>query len=238
MKKLALALLIAISAPAFAGTCDSGCSSGTQGSGAAATSTRQGQQQQTSVTSGSDSQATNNGNNQSIVFTSPSNSSTSATVTYQGGTKTEVVSSGTTTVRNVPSVNGPPLTSSNDTCMGSVSGSLNVAGFGGGFGSTYKDANCVMLKNSRELWNMGMRGAALARMCMDSENREALEITGFKCPQTEKAERDVAALEQKRTALATAGQKPEIVDPYVRKRMGLDDLDLNSLPPTAAGPAK
>jgi hypothetical protein len=38
------------------------------------------------------------------------------------------------------------------------------------------------LKNSRELWNMGMKAAALARMCMDGPNREALEITGFKCP--------------------------------------------------------
>lgn len=175
MKKLAILALLTISAPVFAG--------------GAQDTTRQ--QQQTTVTSGSDAQATNNGNTQSIVFTSPGQTQT--TVTYQGGTTTSINTSGTTTVKNVPSVNGPPLTSSNDTCMGSVSGSLNVAGFGGGFGTTYKDANCVMLKNSRELWNMGMRGAALARMCMDAENREALEITGFKCPQTEKAEREEAA---------------------------------------------
>ena len=178
MKKLALAALIAISAPAFA-------TGGAQGSNG------QQQQQQTTVTSGSASEATNNGNTQSIVFTSPGETTSAATVTYAGGTKTEI--SGTTKVKNVPSVSGPPLVSSNDTCMGSVSGSVNIAGFGGGFGTTYKDANCVMLKNSRELWNMGMRGAALARMCMDSENREALEITGFKCPQTERAERDAAA---------------------------------------------
>jgi hypothetical protein len=76
--------------------------------------------------------------------------------------------------------------------MGSLSGSLSVAGFGGSMGSTYKDVNCVMLKNARELWNMGMRGAALARMCMDPENRQALEITGFTCPQTDEAKAKAA----------------------------------------------
>lgn len=172
------------------------------------------QMQQQQVTSGSESQASNNGNNQSIIFSSPGESKN--TVRYEGGTRQEVINSGTSRVKNVPSVSGPPLVSSNDTCMGSVSGSVNVAGFGGGFGTTYKDANCVMLKNSRELWNMGMRGAALARMCMDPDNREALEITGFICPQTERA--------QKNQSVEVPEDRPDITDPLVRTRMGLNPL--------------
>lgn len=172
------------------------------------------QQQQTTVTSGSESQASNNGNTQSIIFSSPGESR--STVRYEGGTRQEVINSGTSRVKNVPSVSGPPLVSSNDTCMGSVSGSVNVAGFGGGFGTTYKDANCVMLKNSRELWNMGMRGAALARMCMDADNREALEITGFVCPQTERA--------QKQQAAESVEERPDVTDPLARSRMGLRPL--------------
>ena len=39
-----------------------------------------------------------------------------------------------------------------------------------------------MLKNSRELWNMGLRNAAVARMCMDDNNSLALEVTGVTCP--------------------------------------------------------
>lgn len=198
MNKLAIAMLIAFSAPAFA--------SGTQGSNG------QQQQQQTTVTSGSESQASNAGNTQQIIFSSPGEST--QRVVYSGGTESRV--SGTTTVRNTPSVSGPPLVSSNDTCMGSVSGSLNVAGFGGSLGTTYKDVNCVMLKNSRELWNMGMRGAALARMCMDSENKEALEITGFVCPQTER--------EKARAVEAAKDERPEVTDPLVRSRMGLKPL--------------
>lgn len=125
----------------------------------------------------------------------------------------EVIQSGTTTVKNTPSVSGPPLVSSNDTCMGSTSGSVNVAGFGAGLGTTWTDQNCKMLKNSRELWNMGMKAAALALMCTDASNREALELTGFKCP-TRKPEQQV---------VQSNGER--YTDPIVRSRLGLPPLN-------------
>jgi len=170
MKLYAIALLFAVSTPAF--------------SFGAQDQNKQQQQQQTTVTSGSASEASNAGNSQSIIFTAPATTSSSTLVEQKGDTTSRIVYSGTQTVKNVPSVGAPPLTTSNDTCMGSLSGSVNIAGFGGSLGSTYKDVNCVMLKNSRELWNMGMRAAALARMCMDADNRAALEMTKFECPQT------------------------------------------------------
>jgi len=76
----------------------------------------------------------------------------------------------------------PPLTSSNDTCMGSTSVGASAVSFGFSAGSTWTDENCVMLKNAREIWNMGFKGAALARLCMDKLNKEALETTGVMCP--------------------------------------------------------
>jgi len=86
----------------------------------------------------------------------------------------------------------PSLTSSNDTCMGS--GSVGAAGvaFGLSLGTTYTDENCKMLKNARELWNMGFRGAALARLCMDETNRQALEASGVRCPAEKKTVRAAA----------------------------------------------
>jgi hypothetical protein len=134
-----------------------------------ATSTTLGQQQQQQQSA--DAAATNAGNNQNITIEAA-----------QPLSKTETVVSGTQTIKNVPSVNGPALTSSNDTCMGSSSGSVNAPGIGLSIGSTWVDNNCRMLKNSRELWNMGMRAAALALMCSDDANKHALEITGYKCP--------------------------------------------------------
>jgi hypothetical protein len=76
----------------------------------------------------------------------------------------------------------PPIVSSNDTCMGSTSIGGSAVSFGFSAGTTWTDANCVMLKNSREMWNMGFKGAALARLCMDDLNKEAFEATGIRCP--------------------------------------------------------
>jgi len=189
-----------------------------------------------------DANANNTGNSQNITFTSPpvttstvtQNISGTQTVnnnqTISGGTNSSVDEHvhGTQTIRNVPSVSGPNLVSSNDTCMGSASGSANVPGFGLSLGKTYTDSNCVMLKNSRELWNMGMKAAAMARMCMDAENREALEMTGFTCPQTLRARGQAynSAGAIVTTTTVQAAPQPNSNeytgnDPIVRRRLGL-----------------
>ena len=124
-------------------------------------------------TASSRSNATNAGNAQNITFTNPADSTTTL--------------NGSTTIRNVPAMGTTLLTTSNDTCMGSTSGSVVMAGFGIGGGSTYVDADCKRLKNAREFWNMGMQAASLALMCTDPDNRQALEVTGYACP-TKKGE--------------------------------------------------
>ena len=117
----------------------------------------------------SNSTATNGvGNAQNITFSSPASTTTTL--------------NGDTTVRNVPAMGTTLLTTSNDTCMGSTSGSVVMAGFGIGGGSTYVDNDCKRLKNAREFWNMGMKAASLALMCNDPDNRQALEVTGYACP--------------------------------------------------------
>jgi hypothetical protein len=104
--------------------------------------------------------------------------------------------------------------------MGSTSGSANVPGIGVSFGTSWVDTNCKMLKNSRELWNMGMKGAAMALMCKDADNREALELTGFECPQTTRDRKGNAAVQ----ATAQPSQA-QYTDPIVRARLGLPALN-------------
>lgn len=111
-------------------------------------------------------------------------------VTY---TDNKVEYSGTQTIRNVPAIGAPALASSNDTCMGSRSGGVAVAGFGFTGGGTYVDEACRRLKMSRELWNKGMKAASLAMDCMDPDARTALELTGFTCPQTLAAQKQAQA---------------------------------------------
>ena len=142
------------------------------------------------------------GNTQNITFSNPADTTTTI--------------NGNTTIRNVPSLGTTLLTTSGDTCMGSTSGSVVMAGFGLAGGSTYVDADCKRLKNSRELWNMGMKAASLALMCNDADNRAALEITGYECSQT-------TAAKAKVTAEVTAGVV-KYTDPIVRARLGLPPL--------------
>jgi FtsZ-binding cell division protein ZapB len=70
--------------------------------------------------------------------------------------------------------------------MGSVSAGANVPGIGISFGKTYTDENCIMLKNSREMWNYGMKAASLALMCQDPANFKAIHDSytpgGYLCP--------------------------------------------------------
>ena len=117
-------------------------------------------------------QGNNQGVNQAVTFDSPAN--VTSNINY----------SGTQTIKNVPSVNGPNLTTSNDTCMGSSSAGANGPGIGLSFGTTWTDEQCKRLKMSRELWNKGMKAASLAMDCMDPAARAALEMTGTRCPQS------------------------------------------------------
>lgn len=147
---------------------------------------------------------------QGITFNSP------------GETHQYIESGGTQTIKNVPSVSGPALTTSNDTCMGASSGSLNGPGFGLSLGSTWSDDNCKLLKNSRELWNMGMKAAAMALMCTDAANRDALEMTGYECPQSAKNKNNAQKISGRPSA--ESSKQESITDPYIRSRMGLPVL--------------
>lgn len=141
------------------------------------------------------------GNTQAVNFNSnaPADTTTRSTlnsnqnINNTGATTNTVDYRGSYTVKNVPSVNGPNLTTSNDTCMGSTSASANGPGVGISFGTTWTDEHCKRLKMSRELWNKGMKAASLAMDCMDSAAMAALEMTGTKCPQSMTAEERVSA---------------------------------------------
>lgn len=230
-KFLAIALLAAASSVAFAGNeGPSGSAAPTKVSADASAAQKQ-QQTSTSVSNAvtGPSSATNgaatSANQQNITFTSPDKTTIDQTV---NGTTTsnQVISGGTNSVvrqefgdqviKNTPSVSASALTSSNDTCMGSATGAVNVPGFGLGLGKTYTDGNCVMLKNSRELWNMGMRAASMALMCTDAANKEALELTGYECPQTTR--------EKQKGQKSAAASQEQYTDPVVRARLGLPAL--------------
>lgn len=101
------------------------------------------------------------GGNAAITFNSAAQPS--ATVTTVNNT-------GTSTVRNVPSVFSPSLAAAGiETCLGSVSGGGAFVGTGFSFGTTIPDPGCAARLDARTLWSMGLKKAAIARLCLNGD---------------------------------------------------------------------
>lgn len=110
-----------------------------------------------------------NGGNSSLTINNPANSTTTSNINQKlsGSTRTETVVSGTQTVKNVPGVIAPGLAAAGlETCLGSASGGVSAVGFGVSGGSTYKDEDCTARLDSRTLFSMGLKAAAVARLCV------------------------------------------------------------------------
>jgi hypothetical protein len=91
---------------------------------------------------------------------------------------------GTSTVRNVPSVFAPGLAAAGlETCLGSVSAGAAVVGTGASFGTTIPDPGCAARLDARTLWSMGLKKAAVARLCLTAEiYRSMPEVCGAYLP--------------------------------------------------------
>jgi hypothetical protein len=113
--------------------------------------------------------ATGNG----VGFSRSTAAAQAQAISGQGGTA-KIISTSTVpadqTVRNVPSVGAPGLAAAGlETCLGSVSGGGAVVGTGFTFGTTIPDPGCAARLDARTLWSMGLKKAAVARLCLNSD---------------------------------------------------------------------
>ncbi|WP_298258183.1 hypothetical protein [Bradyrhizobium sp.] len=90
------------------------------------------------------------------------------------------------TVKNVPSVFAPGLAAAGlETCLGSVSGGGAFLGTGLTFGTTIPDPGCAARLDARSLWSMGLKKAAVARLCLNGEiYRSMPEVCRIYLPQS------------------------------------------------------
>jgi hypothetical protein len=108
--------------------------------------------------------------------------SNSQAISGQGGTGVGLASITTNstvpadqTVRNVPSVVAPGLAAAGlETCLGSVSGGGAFLGTGLSFGTSIPDPGCAARLDSRTLWSMGLKKAAVARLCLNGDVYRAM----------------------------------------------------------------
>ena len=104
--------------------------------------------------------------------------SSSHSISGQGGSAT-ITSNSTVpadqTVKNVPSVFAPGLAAAGlETCLGSVSGGGAFVGTGFSFGTSIPDPSCAARLDARTLWSMGLKKAAVARLCLNGDIYRAM----------------------------------------------------------------
>ena len=138
---------------------------------------------------------------QAIVTDSTSNSTTRST-------------SETTVNSPPPSAIAPSInTMNNDICAIGVSGAAQTQILGIAIGTTYRDENCERLKLAKNLYDMGMKVAAVAALCQDERVFVAMSNAGTPCPINGKIgaeaikqweERDLSAVDA-RKELGTTG---------------------------------
>jgi hypothetical protein len=103
-------------------------------------------------------------------------STTSSTITSNGST--------TTTLKSPPaSAISPTINTSNsDLCTFGVAGAVQTQILGISTGTQFTDENCERLKNSKTLYDMGMKVAAVSLMCQDERVFKAMMNAGTPCP--------------------------------------------------------
>ena len=88
-------------------------------------------------------------------------------------------------VSNVPAVFAPGLSAAGlETCLGSVSVGASWLGTGLTGGGSIPDPGCAARLDSRTLWSMGLKKAAVARLCLQSDiYRSMPDVCGAYLPQ-------------------------------------------------------
>jgi len=170
---------------------------------------------------------------QAIITESTSNSTSN---------NTSRSTSETTVNSPPPSAIAPSINSmNNDLCAVGVSGAAQTQILGIAIGSTFRDKNCERLKLAKNLYDMGMKVAAVATLCQDERVFVAMMNAGTPCPvdgkigteaRREWDQRDLAAVTSKDAVGETGFYAAPVnlsgasckdysgTDPIVRSRMG------------------
>ena len=125
----------------------------------------------TAITGGYHSESTTNYQSGSSSNTTTNNTTNNSSSTGDTRTATSVGNSGAIANMN------------QDVCSISLSAGVSKPVIGFSIAGHYTDENCVMLKQVRLLNNLGLKTAAVARMCLHSEEIfRALLMSGSYCP--------------------------------------------------------
>lgn len=129
-------------------------------------------------------------------------------------------SDSTTTIKSPPpSAISPSITTiNNDLCVVGVSGAAQTQILGFSMGATTRDTNCERIKLSKNLYDMGMKVAAVAALCQDERVFQAMLDAGTPCPVQGKIGEQARQIWTKRGKIKKEDQIPnpsEVQEPDV-----------------------
>jgi hypothetical protein len=124
--------------------------------------------------------------NDPIVTQSTNNNTnnSTSTSTNENTNRNYSDSNSTSTVKSPPPTAVAPAvtTINNDVCAVVASGAVQTQIFGFSMGGTMRDMNCERIKLAKNLFDMGMKVAAVATLCQDERVFAAMNAAGTPCP--------------------------------------------------------
>ena len=125
-----------------------------------------------------------NAQNDPIVTQSTNNNTNTSTSTSENTNRNFSDSNSTSTIKSPPPTAVAPAvtTINNDVCAIVASGAVQTQIFGISMGGTMRDMNCERIKLSKNLFDMGMKVAAVATLCQDERVFTAMLAAGTPCP--------------------------------------------------------
>lgn len=106
------------------------------------------------------------------------------TIVTESTSRSTTDNNSTTTVKSPPPTAVAPAvtTINNDVCAVAASGAVQTQILGISVGGTMRDMNCERIKLSKNLYDMGMKVAAVATLCQDERVFAAMLAAGTPCP--------------------------------------------------------
>lgn len=118
-----------------------------------------------------------------IMFTSSAFAQAIVTDSTSNSTTNSYSRTDTTVRTPPPTAVAPTITTiNNDLCTVGSSGAIQTQILGMSFGTTTRDMNCERIKLSKNLFDMGMKVAAVATLCQDRRVWDAMMDAGTPCP--------------------------------------------------------
>jgi hypothetical protein len=98
--------------------------------------------------------------------------------------RSSTTSESTTTIKSPPPTAVAPAvtTINNDVCAVAASGAVQTQILGFSMGGTMRDMNCERIKLAKNLYDMGMKVAAVSTLCQDDRVFDAMMNAGTPCP--------------------------------------------------------